>query len=396
MIEIILLFVGGLVGVLTDRVYKIVQRALASRVEKRRLNKRRRLTDAAAVNNWLLAYYGNQCALYKCSISGCTKKIAFLTDDRMIWAGDLEDLDERIFLSDSKVEKKNHHVNADLINKRQNMGQTLFNNDTYYLKSISLDKEGFRINIGITEYFAVASNLIALEEETFSAVWGKKKSTPIRDESLPSLTAFMQHRLDPLSFGVVVGFVLNRGSERMILLQVRSEATVTNGGSRALIPSFGLEPFSGASKLSAVDVVYHNIIKEYLEEFYDYEQLIDTYAQRRVDPIWFVQLPEAREFDDAKADGRIKTAVLGCGVDCMNATTVLSLLVEVTDPILCEKIIRETVGNWEVAQPSSERQPLELVELYSSRLADYLSQGSFHPGSAFTVSLMQQFYRPPR
>jgi hypothetical protein len=168
---------------------------------------------------------------------------------------------------------------------------------------------------------------------------------------------------------------------------------VTYGGSKALFPCFGLAPIKNDSTATAEEVLYYNFVKEYLEEFFDYEDLVDKLSERRADPLWFMDLPEAVEIANARRDGNLKVMILGFGMDCLSGTTVISLLVELSDVELGRKIVKNTVGNWEVAQPTVSENSIELIDVFSPKLGEYLEDDLLHYSSAFTLQRIQQYYK---
>ena len=79
-----------------------------------------------------------------------------------------------------------------------------------------------------------------------------------------------------------------------IAIQSRSAQVLTAPNAKAVIPNFGLTDNELAGNKSALGILFYNLIKEYLEEMFNYEELIGDVMQRRVDPDWFLELPEAR------------------------------------------------------------------------------------------------------
>jgi hypothetical protein len=68
-------------------------------------------------------------------------------------------------------------------------------------------------------------------------------------------------------------------------------------------------------------------------------------------------------------------------------------LVELSDVELGRKIIKNTVGNWEVAKPTVSESSLELLDVFSPKLGEYLENDLLHYSSAFTLERIQQYYQ---
>jgi hypothetical protein len=68
-------------------------------------------------------------------------------------------------------------------------------------------------------------------------------------------------------------------------------------------------------------------------------------------------------------------------------------LVELSDVELGRKIVKNTVGNWEVAQPTVSENSIELIDVFSPKLGEYLEDDLLHYSSAFTLQRIQQYYK---
>jgi hypothetical protein len=391
---IILLLLGAILGVAVDRICKASYSIIVKSIQRSRNNRRLKAANRHAITNWLLDYYGTT-DLHRCSISGTSKTIPFFVDVGWIYCVSLDSIGKRVVLG-KQSDHSSFKVDHRLISLRELHGQKVFNNPTFYTRAITFQDGVTQIEIARTEYYHIITNLIALEEETFKSILSGKRHVPLRDQYFRDRATAKAMGMRPLSFGVNVGFVLKSGTGLEILLQVRSNQTVTYGGSKALFPCFGLAPIENDGTLSSDAELYYNFVKEYLEEFFDYEELVDKLSEKRADPLWFMELPEAVEIAAARRNGKLKLVVLGFGMDCLSGTTSLSMLVELSDMELGRKIVKNTVGNWEVASPTVTEESLELLDLFSPKLGQYLENDLLHYGSAFTLERIQQYYREER
>lgn len=382
--EILLLFAGALLGVVADRVWDALKDGWSRR---RALTIRERALESSnpvAVSRWLEEYYsGDQ--LYRAKISGVTGVVPMFTCPEWLFSAALQHVQEYVRILPGHPATR-PEVDLKLIERRRRRGQRLFDNPTFYVeKPLSPG-----VQVGVTSYFAVATRLIELEDEVFSAIEKGRGKTPVRDQYLPDADAALEYRRTPLSFGINAGFVIAGKSGRRLILQTRSRSTLTFGGATAVFPAFGLAPIGTIH--DARELITLNFIKEYLEEFFDYEDLIDVLAQRRADPLWFKELPESREIQAAIRSGILRFRVLGLGMDALSGTTTLGILAELLDEDLGNSILRRIRGNWEVADPDSERATIWASDVYDPRLGQLLHEGSLHPSSAFTISRIQNHY----
>lgn len=389
--EIALLIVGAILGVVADRLTKVGYPKITEAIREKRLKKRLLSTKQDAVTNWLLSYYPPD-SLYHCTISGTAKRLPIFVGPDWKYSADLDSLGDRLTVM-AKWDGPEFEIDDKLIRLRERHGQRIFNNETYFISAINERESGPQLVVAPAQYFQVITNLIALEEETFRSVLSPGRPTPIRDKYFPDLETAKALARKPFSFGVNVGFVFRSDTELKVILQVRSEKTVTYGNLKALFPCFGLAPVKSDPSPESGETLWHNFVKEYLEEFFDYEDLVDKLSQRRADQLWFLELPEAAEIVSARRENQLCVQVLGVSMDCLSGTTTLSVLVELNDQGLSRKIMANTIGNWEVAEPSGSGDSLELLDVFSPKLGAYFREDALHYGSAFTLERIQQYYR---
>lgn len=392
--EVLLLVLGALVGVFVDRGYEFARSRTSEYSRKAAWKRREKAKKPSLVSKTLQEYYGKK-ELYLATISGTSKTIPLFVQKDWIFFEDLHDLPQRLAV-EKPVENDEFIIDENLIELRRNQGQRLFNNFTYYTKSTGSGPNEDQFLIAPTEYYKVITNLIQLEEEVFSSTSLDKAQLPFRDATFSSKSEALSAKLKPLSFGVNVGFVLKSTEEANVILQKRSTQTVTYGSSMALFPLFGLAPFGGGASADPSELVYTNFVKEYLEEFFDNDDLIDNLSLNRVDPLWFMKLPEAIKIGEARKKGELKIFTLGFCLDALSGTTTLSILVELSNDQLQKEILESIVGNWEVEKPTIEAPSIEIIDLFSSELGRYLQEDLLHSGSAFTLERMQDHYREQR
>lgn len=171
-----------------------------------------------------------------------------------------------------------------------------------------------------------------------------------------------------------------------MLLNTRAHETITFGGSKALLPTFGLSPITPGD----VDgnVLVYNLVKEYCEELFRYDDLIERVSHGRVDPYWFYKLPEAAELFEFWRDGIVTIETVGFGVDAMNGTATLGLMMIMHDVGFGDRLKQQIRANWEVAQAvARDDDPVEFIDISDYRLERYLREDRYHFGAAFTLSL---------
>ncbi len=392
MYDAVLLVAGAVVGYLVNELFQWGRRAWSTRSSERKIARRRALMEGGAVTTWLLGYYeqkGVGDELYRCRIGKTEATLPFLTrpewQNNAIIAPDDDDI-----LDPAPHGRRHFPVDEKIIKRREALGQTLFDDPTLYLDEVTIGPDGTpRILYGVCRYFQMVTALAALEEETFAEVARPRfHKTPIRDRALATLAEAEQATLKPLSVGCTAALAVRTEHGYDLLIQSRSHATVTYGGTRAVIPNFGLAPVPD-SAAREIGPFFYNYVKEYCEELFDFEDLIALGSTKRTDPLWFLELEPARELLDLHTRGLFTLERLGFGMDGMNGVTSIALLARIEDPEAGRRLKKSIIANWEVSHPTDSQDAVLFVDAFDDRLAQWLEDGGYQYGSAFTISLAQ-------
>lgn len=343
--------------------------------------------------SWIVNYYqihGMANNLYDCKIGNFEKKIPFFS--RPEWQTP-QVIDANFHTLDfAYSDCKSFPVNNRLIKKRKQRGYTLFNETTLYLDRIEQNESHVKFHVKKCSYFEMASNLIALEDETYACARHRKTRQPaLRNQYFSSLSKVEQLMLKPLSLGCTTALILKTETGWEFVLHTRSQATVTYGGKKAVIPNFGLsvpEQYINGSEL-----IKYNFIKEYCEELFNYEELIRVGSSRKIDEKWFYTLPPAKELLDYWGIGVFTLYYSGFGIDAMNGTSNIALTAIINDVKVAENLKLRWEANWEAARECDKEQMhcsdgsplLEFVDWQSPVLESYLKGNKFQSGSAFTI-----------
>jgi len=386
--EWIYLVVGAVVGT----VFSIFGQSawdrarIRERVRTARIRRRIAHLEDGSIYGWLKSYYisrGAESDLYRCRIGAVVETIPFLTTPMLV--GEITDLSafSKQFVYDGPSEEA-FPIDKRMVHRRESLGQVLFDEPTIFLHAIQIDCGTPKVISKSCRYLEMFSLLAMLEEETHRAsTISRKCRTPARDRILPDLGTALDTRNRPRSIGCQVALAFRTARSWEVLLQVRSHSTITFGGASAVIPVFGLSPMSESD---SSNLLLHNIVKEYCEELFDYEELIRTASSRRASPLWFLTLPEAREFLAALQERELAVEFTGMGFDGLNASLTLSFSVLVQDRALADDLKERMRANWEVASHDEVCTPLEFIDIDNPRLGELLKQGAYHVGSAFCIS----------
>lgn len=385
--KILLLVMGAILGAIFSFLLPIGQKKIKGNFQARRLKKRKSLVESRKVYKWLIEYYkrkGNLNDLFDCKIGNFEIKIPFLTKREWQYVEVIKpETDEILEYAESYDQR--FKINKRLIKRRIELGQNLFNEPTLYLDRLDEFSDSITLHVKCCEYFQMATQLVNLEEETFEAIQKNIfTGVPIRDSSFPSLLHAQKLGKKPYSIGCTVALVLKTANSYEIIIQIRSHSTLTFGGTKAVIPNFGLSPIIGAT--NNYNILSYNFIKEYCEEMFNYEELISLMNSKRANPYWFYELPEAKELLSLWEDKVFSLEFLGFGFDALNGTSNIALLAIIDDVGFAKKIKENIITNWEVAKRTMKLEPIEFIDYKSSKLENWLRENRYQFGSAFTIA----------
>lgn len=388
--DLVLLGAGALAGSVATEVIHPLKEYYAEKRRNRLAEQRQAFLSSGQVFDWLISYYsglGLLSDLFCCKIGSFECRIPFLTKNSWCAPPQSGSIDDVIGYSESYEER--FPVNDRIIRRRASLGQNLFNEPTIYLDRIEENGAGFKLQTRTCSYFQMFSVLAALEEETFAAARGKRcTKSPLRAEMCQSLQVAQKGAVRPVSVGCQVVLAVSSGDSYQVVVQTRSHSTVTFGGTKAAIPVFGLSPVPALGVPE--DLLTYNILREFCEELFNYESLILEMGQRRPNPRWFYELPEAKLFIDLKARGQLTLELLGGGFDALNGSFTLAVLCKILDAPAAEIIAANISANWEVAEYRGGGPSIAFVPANSPMFEQWLRDKAYHFGSAFAFSIALQ------
>lgn len=385
--EVVFLILGAILGT----VLSLAAPYLYEKIKKKMIDQdrasRQKLLESGRAYDWLIRYYQSNDHLndlYDCKIGNFEIKIPFLTKDS--WNRFEKNLlEDENFMEYSETADQKFPINNELIKKRIRLNQRLFNEATLYLDRLQESGDSIKLFVKRCQYYQMFTLLASLEEETFRAIRRNRLThIPIRDSMCSGLANAQQIHKKPSSIGCQVALALRTPEGFELVIQTRSHATITYGGAKALAPVFGLSPIPGIT--APKNILLYNFIKEYCEELFNYEDLITLMATKRAEPMWFFELPEAKDILRLIDEGDLIFEYLGFGFDALNGSSTLAMLAVVNNVTYSQKLKTKISANWEVHERSYEVEPIEFVDYRSAKFEEWLRQKKYQYGSAFAIS----------
>jgi hypothetical protein len=400
----ILLVVGAILGTILSWLFPKLISTIQSKLVNQETRRRNDLLRSGQLWDWLVEYYSNKGKhneLYSCNINGFEAKIPFLSLPEWSFTRLVSrQHDNLLKYARSAIPKFPRDMKR--IMRRSFYKQRIlpFDEPVLYLDRISQVNNYIHLHVKECNYFQVATRIVNLEDESFRAAYSQKTfkifnfqtRTPYRNQYLPDIeTGLARSGLTPIAVGcaVVVAFKLYDNSYEIILHQ-RSQETITCGGTITVLPNYGIAPLRGNVKLSSTGILFNNFIREYLEELFNHEELIHCLELRKTNPQWFYDIHEAQKIISSSS---FNIEITGIGFNAANGVLNIAMLARIDDCHLCNELRQSISGNWEVQEPTLDKDVIEFVRIDSDKLSTYLKTKRYNPASAFAVARALQRIR---
>lgn len=342
----------------------------------RALKERREIyLETATLTNWLLEYHqhhednnGVTNDLWSLNLSDLSeepRRIPFLS--RSEWNApekpgkSLSELPriqvdwDTILLYDKKS-RTDFEIDHDLINDRELIGQSIWDAPTLYLDSVSgsVGEGTIRLGVKICRYYANATRMIKLENETIEGVrLDLFDNCPIRERYFLRVGDIEDNLYKPMTLGCMVVFALKAEDGYDIILQVRSNKNATANSVVSIAPTYGLSPFL-EDPPEYKGLLFYNFLKEYLEEFFNRKELVrpfHSFHSRGTHKRYYDSIYGSPEVQPLLGDN-FNLYYLGFGFNLINGFPNIGLLAKL-DSENDSRFIKEKIDpNWEIASNS--------------------------------------------
>lgn len=232
-----------------------------------------------------------------------------------------------------------------------------------------------------SDYFSFLSEGGALQLELESYIGKRRRRTPIRDRTVATTTSLADGSIhNPVGANVVTLVHIHadedRPRESRVLLQKRANNVAVSPGLHNVVPSFQILAPEGVGD---VFDIRDDLIREYLEELFNFDDVIHTADRKQASRHWYLGEPEARALSDGLRDGRHRFEILGMGIDLVHGGLHLACLLELSSSR--EDFYRLT-ANWEGK--------IYDCNLGARELDDLVLAHEFEPDATFALDLARQ------
>ncbi|MFW9804930.1 MAG: hypothetical protein ACFFFC_19910, partial [Candidatus Thorarchaeota archaeon] len=298
---------------------------------------------------------------------------------------------DTLLLYDKKT-RTDFEIDQDLIIDRELIGQSIWDAPTLYLDSVSgsVDEGTLRFSVKICRYYANATRMIELENETIEGVrLDLFDSCPIRKQYFLKIGNIEDNLYMPMTLGCMVVFALKAERGYDIILQVRSSKNATANSVISIAPTYGLSPFLGDPQ-DYKGLLFYNFLKEYLEEFLNRKELVrpfHSFHSPRTHKRYYDSIYASPEVQPLLGDD-FNLYYLGFGFNLINGFPNLGLLAKL-DSEDDARFIRDQIHpNWEIARDSELNDRERPINFINSKDSDKLREAfeRIEPAGAFFLS----------
>jgi hypothetical protein len=274
-------------------------------------------------------------------------------------------------------------VNRRTIQRQTRAGARMFDGTILYVQDRKVDNGHIVFILDRCNYYSYATKMVMLRKELRSRVLHR----PIYKNVFATLSPSVATTVEPQAAGCVcITLFPAPGGRYRVIFAHRSAEVAQAANQISALPSFGLESNITAGKQSKYGLFFYNYLREFAEELFNLEELIELTVSKHFGPDWIFGLPGMDLVEDEVTRGNLQLSCLGVGVNPYDGGLFFPLLAEFSSVEFLSKLETRIKTNWE---SSSERdQPsIEIRDLFDIKIDEWIQLGMIDNCSAVAVDL---------
>ena len=267
-------------------------------------------------------------------------------------------------------------------------GTTLFDGEPLCIKGVTHNPFGLmQLTAGRSNFYAHASLSFSLRQEILSP-WHPAR---LHDRFLQTFQEALLSGLEPKGIACAVATLFSGARGTQILIAQRSSAVVTSQNTRSVLPGFGMEANEIGGIPSSFSITFYNFVREFCEELFDMEELVQMKAARRAHPDWIFEIPAAATILREAEAGRFRLLRTGIALNPNTGGLRCALVAHFTSHGYIDWLQRELKSNWESAQTDGADTPISFLALDDPRISLWARDYSLSPTSVFCIDLARRY-----
>ena len=352
----------------------------------RRVKKREALGEAGFISERLISHYsitGRMDSLYTSVKIEPFARIPLLHDREISFPVSIDSQSDSVFILSS--EKLDLPFNPSLLKREVRRGARIFEGEILHLEGMRITPhETPEFTFSRCNYSAYATLTLTLRKEIYSRFSRRR----ILNGYLLSFSDSISGGIIPQAMGCsCVSLFRDQAGKVHIAIAKRSTEVLNGHNLRGVVPNFGSEAHTLARRKSKYSLILYNYLKEFVEEFYDLEEVVTSASARRADPDWVFHLPESLSLIDQVNSGNVQLACLGMAVNPVDGALNFAISAEFSSPEFFENLRYSVKSNWEFDSRFPGSSPIEFIELDSDLIDEWANRGEIDPVSVFAIDL---------
>jgi hypothetical protein len=391
--DLIILVLGAVLGVLAQQTYDWLNEHYRHRLEGRRADRLRGPNARSALRRQTMQFYqkrGLRDVLYTPDELGINKQIPILPSDMVIpHAVDL--YDDGLFYLDGS--RSNFPVNRRLIRRSLRAGANIFDGEILFVEKVYIEANTIKkIELRRCSFFQFASLSLKLQE-ALRARWHRNAQ---HEQHFASFQAAITRPLQPQVLGCTCVTLFEDGGEILVALANRSQEVMNESSVKSALPSFGVEPNVVGHERSHYSLIFYNYFKEFAEEFFDVDELVEAAKARRAHPDWILQLPAVEAITREARGGRLSIQYLGMAIGPADGSFKCALLVWFHSSAFYRKLQKDLRANWESSRGEGNQPSVQFVPLFSPLIDEWADNEELGATSAFAIDMARKLIKKTR
>ncbi len=191
---------------------------------------------------------------------------------------------------------------ANLIRRAVQAGATIFDGEILHVTGLEFTETAIdKVMLRSCNYFAYASLSLRLQ----TALRSKWRRSVAHSQHLDSFKTAITNPLQPQTLGCMCATLFEEKGEILIAIAHRSSRVLNGSNVMAVLPNFGVESNMVGGRRSKYNVLFYNFLREFAEEFYNLEDLVEVAKSRRAHPDWILGLPSVEAVVREAVRGRL-------------------------------------------------------------------------------------------
>lgn len=283
--------------------------------------------------------------------------------------------------------RSNFPINRKLIRRSVRAGANIFDGEIVYVERVDVEAGTIKkIELRRCSFLAFASLSLQLQR-VLRARWRRRTR---HVQHFASFQTAISRPLQPQVLGCTCVTLFEDGSEIFIALAHRSREVMNESAVKSALPSFGVEPNIVGHERSSYSLIFYNYFKEFAEEFFDVEELVEAAKARRAHPDWILQLPAVEAIAREARNGRLAMEYLGVAIGPADGAFKCALLVRFRSPAFYRKLERDLRANWESSHGEGNQPSVQFVPLFSPLIDEWADREEIGATSIFAIDMARR------